>query len=257
VNQNIRLIASDIDGTLLPAGRTAISPAVLEQIRRLGQKGVRFCPASGRQYHSMRTLFAPVADELVYLCENGAVLFEKGNVIGKTGMDWDTAIALSNDILALPNCEVLISGENMSYVVPKKVDMAAFMRSYHGNLTTVLSRPEDVPEEIVKVSAYCAAGTDAISPDLAKTWEVCHPAVAGECWLDFTTADKGTGLAQLCEVLGISPVEVLAFGDNYNDAAMLSLAGTAFLMDTAAPELLRRFPHHCMAVEDVLKTLLA
>ena len=69
----IRLIACDIDGTLLRGTQREISPAVFREVVRLGKQGVRFCPASGRQYHSLRRLFAPAADELTYLCENGAL----------------------------------------------------------------------------------------------------------------------------------------------------------------------------------------
>ena len=57
----IRLIACDIDGTLLRGTQREISPAVFREVVRLGKQGVRFCPASGRQYHSLRGLFAPIA----------------------------------------------------------------------------------------------------------------------------------------------------------------------------------------------------
>ena len=69
----IRLVTCDIDGTLLHGTETAIDAETLGEIRRLREKGVLFCPASGRQYHSLRRLFAPAADELTYLCENGAL----------------------------------------------------------------------------------------------------------------------------------------------------------------------------------------
>lgn len=73
-----RLVACDIDGTLLD-GSTAIAPAVFTQIRRLSRLGVYFCPASGRQYSSLRRLFAPVDGQLSCLCENGAVVFGPGD----------------------------------------------------------------------------------------------------------------------------------------------------------------------------------
>ena len=74
----IQLVVSDIDGTLLQDGANAIPPAIFEQIARLRERGIRFCPASGRQYTSLRKLFAPVADQLYYLCENGAVVYGPG-----------------------------------------------------------------------------------------------------------------------------------------------------------------------------------
>lgn len=71
----IRLVTCDIDGTLLHGEETSIDTETLEEIRRLREKGILFCPASGRQYHSLRRLFAPVQDEIAYICENGSVVF--------------------------------------------------------------------------------------------------------------------------------------------------------------------------------------
>ena len=94
----IKLIVSDIDGTLLPYGSAALDEKLFELILRLRERGVIFCPASGRQYHSLRALFAPVCDELTYLCENGAIVYgpgpeDKAAVLGKTVMDRETARA--------------------------------------------------------------------------------------------------------------------------------------------------------------------
>ena len=125
----IRLIASDIDGTLLHNGAAEIDPVIFEEIHRLKQKGILFCPASGRQYTSLRRLFAPAADELTYLCENGAVLFGPGNpgrLLGKTVMERERALALAHQIMDIPECEVLISGVNTSYLCPKKGDVVDY-----------------------------------------------------------------------------------------------------------------------------------
>ena len=117
MRDGIRLIASDIDGTLLREGAAEIPLELFVHIRRLADRGILFCPASGRQYQSLRKLFAPVADSLPYLCENGAVVYGPGNpapVWSKTVMDRTKAEELSRDILAQPGAEVLISGANTS-----------------------------------------------------------------------------------------------------------------------------------------------
>ena len=74
----IRLIASDIDGTLLQNGAAEIPPEIFDHIRRLEKKGVLFCPASGRQYTSLRRLFAPVADRVPFLRDGPAAGGEAG-----------------------------------------------------------------------------------------------------------------------------------------------------------------------------------
>lgn len=98
-----------------------------------------------------------------------------------------------------------------------------------------------MPEPFVKVSAYCRDGARGVEPELAPRWNGhFRAAVAGEKWLDFTLADKGVGLRQLCAVLGVPLERVMAFGDNYNDLPMLELAGRPYLMESAAEELRAR-----------------
>lgn len=50
----VKLIVSDIDGTLLPYGQINLRPSLFQVIEQLRERGVIFCPASGRQYHSLR-----------------------------------------------------------------------------------------------------------------------------------------------------------------------------------------------------------
>lgn len=253
----IRLIASDIDGTLLPYGETAIPPELFEEIHRLEAKGVLFCPASGRQYTSLRRLFAPVTDKVPFLCENGAVVFGPGSpgpVLSKTVMDRARSLRLCRDILALRGVEALISGEDTSYLCPKEGNILTVMEG-KGNNIALVSRPEDVPEDFVKVSAYCPGRLEETWLDLTPRWgKQFQAAVAGEEWVDFTLADKGTGLARLCAALGVEPDEVMAFGDNYNDLPMLRYAARPYLMEGADPALRQGFAL-CRRVTDVLRTL--
>ena len=70
----IKLIASDIDGTLVKDGTLAIDREYMEVIGRLIDKGIVFVACSGRQYRSERKLFTPVADRLLYISDGGTVV---------------------------------------------------------------------------------------------------------------------------------------------------------------------------------------
>lgn len=257
----VKLIASDIDGTLMKYGQTALPPALFELIRRLRSAGVLFCPASGRQYHSLRQLFAPVADEVCFLCENGSVVFGPGGedtapVLSKTPMPRQEALALTRDIQALPSACALVSGQNLAYLPRWPEALVRDLRRWTGNLVRPLDCAEEVPEDIIKVSARCpdpAAAAEALGP---RWGERFHMAVAGPAWLDFTLSDKGTGLRGLCRSLGVDMAEVMAFGDNWNDVPMLEAAGEPWLMASAAPALRERFPRQCEDVLMVLESLL-
>lgn len=258
----IQLIVSDIDGTLLPYGTKQLDSSVFSLIHRLSQQGIRFCPASGRQFHSLRRLFGPVQDELCYVCENGAILYgfgteESAPVLGKTVMERTSAMGLIRDIIALDGSEVLISGANCSYLCQCDDSFVTRMQDGTGNHVQVVRDPEEIEEDIIKISACCRAGAAVPEKALGEKWSgVFNMAVAGAEWLDFTLADKGIGLRQLCSALNIPLENVMAFGDNWNDLPMLEAAGHPYLMASADPRLAEKLPRQCTSVPQVLEQLL-
>lgn len=258
----VRLVVSDIDGTLIPYGKHDLPRELFPIISALGERGILFAPASGRQYHSLRRLFAPVIGDICALCENGGVIFGRyrdgtAPVLAKTVMPRADALALAGDILSCSGADMLVSGENTSYVCGSSPALARDLRDRLGNRVAEVSAPEDVGEEIVKVSAFCPQGTDGPACILGPRWgEAYNMAVAGPDWLDFTLADKGEGLRGLCAALGVDLQDVMAFGDNWNDVPMLDLVGHPYLMSTAHPDLRKRYPRQCESVVEVLKGLL-
>ena len=60
----IKLIASDLDGTLLQNGSQELTPRAIKLIHEITQKGIRFAAASGRQYDNERRVFHEIKDEI-------------------------------------------------------------------------------------------------------------------------------------------------------------------------------------------------
>lgn len=254
MSQPIRLIASDIDGTLLQNGATAISDRLFAQVRALKKQGIYFCAASGRQHGSLKKLFAPVEKEIFFLCENGAICFDpEGKAVSKTPMDREKALVLSHEILDVPPFEVLISGAETSYLIPKSPDFVDHIRYFVGNHVTLLSAPEEIGEDILKVSAYCPDGALQYQEVWRARWPELQIALGGKLWLDCGVASKREGIAGICRYLDIDPSEVMAFGDNYNDLPMLSFVGHPYMMDGAQPELRGMFQNHAACPEDVIQ----
>lgn len=257
MQNSVKLIASDIDGTLLQNGATAISQELFDQIHALRDRGIFFCAASGRQHGSLKKLFAPVEKEIFFLCENGAICFDPdGNPVSKTPMEREKALALSHEILGVPQFEVLISGAETSYLIPKSPDYVDHIRYFVGNHVTLISAPEEIKEDILKVSAYCPDGALQYQESWRQRWSEFQIALGGELWLDCGVASKREGILGICTHLGISPDEVMAFGDNYNDLPMLSLVGQPYIMDSAQPALREMFASHAARPEDVIGKLL-
>ena len=128
----VKLIASDLDGTILRKGAQSVEPSTIKAIEQLVNKGMYFAPASGRQIVSLKRLFEPVSDKLVYIAENGALCEYKGEVIAKTPMDRKLALEIIEDVYEQPDCEVLISGQHTAYIKPKTEE-------YHYRMTKVVN----------------------------------------------------------------------------------------------------------------------
>lgn len=254
----IKLAASDIDGTLLQGGKKEIDKAVFEQIRRLKKKGVLFAAASGRQYTSLRRLFAPVADDIVYVCENGAIVYRDGQIAGKRPMEREAAERLIAQIQGHEDMEVLISGADTSYMMPKRQDYLDHIRYFVGNNITQIGSVEEIREDILKVAAYCRSGAAGYDRAFGDPWRrSVNVALSGEKWLDFTVADKGWGLKELCRTLGISMEETIAFGDNFNDLPMLESSEHPWIIRGSALEAAGWGGKNGFAVTERVETVLA
>lgn len=254
----LKLVASDIDGTLLTPGQSELSPRLFSLIQALHEKGIRFCAASGRQYESLRKLFAPVADRIFFLCENGSIVYERDKVLAKTPLPPSHCAQICAQILAQPGCEVLLSGANTSYVIPKAESYFRHISEELGNHTVRIRTLDDVKEDIIKVSAFTDKPAREYAPMFLPVWERhLNVAVAGKYWLDFTLAHKGTALSQIAAAQGISSHDMLVFGDNFNDIPMFRFAGDSYAMEGAVAEVRAAARHTCSCVEAVLETLIS
>ena len=77
----IKLIASDLDGTLIPEGTQTIAPDFWGALEQLLEQGYLFYAASGRQYANMRRLFDNYAERMGFISENGAIVTEQEQVV--------------------------------------------------------------------------------------------------------------------------------------------------------------------------------
>ena len=121
----IRLVCSDLDGTLLQYGKKELEGEIFDQIRALHDRGILFCPASGRQYTSLRKLFAPVADCCIFLCENGGVIYKDEQCIAKNPMPRALAEEIAEDLWNRSDGqgEIMLSGQNTAYLMESGMEI--------------------------------------------------------------------------------------------------------------------------------------
>ncbi len=252
----IKFIASDLDGTILQNKAQHVDESVLDVIGSLVKKGVLFAPASGRQIESLKKLFAPVADELVYISENGALVKYKNTVINKMPIERKLAMEMIADVDSVENCEVLVSGEHFAYIRPKSETFLHRMTKVVNYETKIVKRFEDIDEDIIKVAVCDLSGIVNSREHFFDGWaDKASVAVSGDLFLDMTAqgVNKGVGIKKIQEFFGLKADECMAFGDNFNDVQMLESVGYSYAMQNAVDEIKAHAANVTDSVEKILR----
>jgi HAD superfamily hydrolase (TIGR01484 family) len=213
---DIRLIATDMDGTLVDDAKQ-IHDELWPLVDELFARGITFCPASGRQYENLRKQFADVADELVFIAENGTYVVARGR-------------ELSSDGLALD-------------VERRDPQFVAEVGHYYANLEVVPDLLEVEGDDVLKVTVYDFVSAEHnAAPRLADLAPAQNIVVSGPHWMDLTspTANKGAAVRAVQRALGVTPDQTMAFGDFLNDVEMMTAATYSFAMANAHPLLKER-----------------
>lgn len=243
----IKLIASDIDGTLVPDGSDKINPEIFQVILKLKEYGVHFAAASGRPWKSIARLFAPIKDQIFYIAENGAYVGARGRELFVSPMKTEEVYEIVRQVRKLKDCDVMVSGRDVVYLESKnEVLLRYLIDGYHNDvlqtedLTAYQDENGQVPE-FIKVSIY-HQGYDAIhaaGDTMIPLWsDKLKVVTAGKEWLDMMqpSVNKGAALKELQESLFITKQETMVFGDNLNDIEMLNRAEYSYAIGNARDE---------------------
>lgn len=251
----VNLIASDLDGTLLLNGAKNVSDEAIDFIRKLCDYDVLFVAASGRQYPNLRRLFREVENEIAYICENGALVKYRDKTIMKKPMERELGLKLMEDIYQREGCEVLLSGENTSYLLPKSERYVSHMKNYVGNDVTIIKSFDEVEEDFLKISVYEEAGIENSSDYFHQRWcDSTVDTVSGKCWMDFVApgVNKGIALQEIQKMCHIAKEDTMCFGDSYNDLELFKNALYSYAMTSANSEIRAKARYVTTSVESIL-----
>ncbi|MEN0128325.1 MAG: Cof-type HAD-IIB family hydrolase [Brevundimonas sp.] len=259
---DIRIIALDMDGSLLDEDKR-LDPSFWPLLEQLVARGITVCPASGRQYATLRAQFG--RDDLVYVAENGAYVVRDGAELSADTLPTATAFAIVGAMRDAANggldLGTVLCGKRSAYIERTDEAFVAQVRPYYAQLELV----DDllaVDDDVLKVAVYdFDSAADGAGRVLAPFEESGRVVVSGVHWVDVMslTADKGHALAQVQAALGVTREQTMAFGDYFNDVGMLEAAAWSFGMDNGHPEVkaLARFVAPANTRNGVVRTIAA
>lgn len=242
----IRLIVSDLDGTLLRDDHT-LSEYTKAVIHRVSEQGVDFMLATGRIFGGARQYAKELKLNTPILACNGALIKEAAGKLLYGKPMTDETLGKVFRLLTDQNYYFHCYGEESFYTKKFGNSLSAFY-SFNNNL------PEDERFPMVEIEPMELLGKDTIYKVLARckgeeerkalyrdlteisgtsvtvswhnTFDICADEVS-----------KASAIQRYADKYGIRQSEILCFGDNYNDMDMLQYAGVGVAVENGVKEL--------------------
>lgn len=251
----IKLIACDMDGTLLDS-KKRLPPDLHRVIAALKERGTAFAVASGRQYAALRRDMAAYAEEMLFICENGALVMQHDKPM----------IVDPIDPKDLPEIVGGMYGLEGIYPVVCRAEKALIGRQSSPEFIHNSRMYYPAAELVDDLREHCCCGDvckvaffdekDAQSHELPmlkeKLGDRMSIILSGEHWVDVMKpgVHKGGAMRRLQEKLGITRDECMAFGDYLNDCELLEAVGESYAMENAHPDLKKMARHIAPSNDD-------
>lgn len=243
--KDIRLIALDLDGTLMGPDHVTVSAANRAALRAAHDKGVAVAAATGRTLSILGDVCEQVPQIGYILYSNGAAAAKRsGEVLYENALSWPEAEWLLDYFDRCPVfLEVYAGGVSYAQAdkerfFPHGVFPKIFVEEALKGMTVVESfraalrgRPVEKFTVYIPDPALLRAVWNELAADDSLAVTSSFPIS-----IDVTKAgaDKGAALRGLCESLGLLPAQCVAFGDAENDVPMLQAAGIGVAMGNAS-----------------------
>lgn len=245
----IKIIALDLDGTLMSADHLTVSEANRTAIKQAHENGVKIAISTGRTIAIMGDVCEQVPEVDYVMYSNGAGVMDRrtGKNIYTNFMSREFCGGVLDYLNTMPAFfEVYVDGK--SYAQENKAEFFiddALPKEFVESLIGKMEICSDVKSavsgrDIEKITVY-----SKIPEAFDELWEhfsamsgkiYLASSIAGNMEITRAGVDKGSALDGMCKALGISPDETMAFGDAGNDCPMLEYSKYSFAMENGSDE---------------------
>lgn len=225
----IKAVFFDIDGTLLPLTDKSVPLSTIESLQKLRENGIKVIVATGRNMMEMEKL--PLQDIVFdyYLTMNGQLTFDKDhNIVEAHPIHKEEMEVLEHifDAKRIPFELISATKRYINYVDDLVIDVRSKTNG------TVADIGEYNGEDIFQINAFVDHQKRMLLDDFLDD---CDITAWNEYGIDIISkgGGKSVGIRHLIRRLGLTPEEVMAFGDGENDMQMLQYAGIGVAMGNA------------------------
>lgn len=243
---NIKIIAADLDGTLMAPDHITVTERTVKALERAHSFGVRFAISTGRTLAVTKNVRAqvPFVDYIIY--SNGAGVYEcsSNEIIYSNYMPKDL-VAKIVDFLDKYPVYYEVYSDGVQYVQADKAKYfknhglpQEFLDEYMKSVAEVKSLSSFAKNnDVEKINLYYFEGEylNEIRDYLYSLDDIdCTSPVMGDIEMTFKGVNKGKALDGICRRLKIDKSEAMAFGDSDNDIDMLQYCEYGFAMENGS-----------------------
>ena len=234
----VKVIVTDMDGTFLNDAKKYDRTRFMAQYHELKKRNIEFVVASGNQYFQLISFFPELKDEISFVAENGALVFEHGKQLFHGELTHHESRSVIGELLKDKQLNFVACGLQSAYVSEHApASFVALMAKHYHRLKPVKDY-HDIDDVLFKFSLNLP---DSDIPNLVDKLHVSldgimKPVTSGFGFVDLIIPGlhKANGISRLLKRWKISPQECVAIGDSGNDAEMLKLVKYSFAMGNAA-----------------------
>lgn len=241
----IKLIATDLDGTLLdPKGQVDL-PRLEKILDHLEERGIRFVIATGNEIYRVKQLLGHLTERVVLIVANGARIFEGNQLLQAQTWD-DDMVNRALEFFKGRECQdqFVVTSMNGGFVKEGTVftQLENFMTPemielFYQRMNFVEELESHLFGGVLKMSLVVGEErSDSVLEEINQLFNGHVQAVSsGYGCIDILQAGihKAWGLQELLKRWDIKAEEIMAFGDSENDVEMLQLAGISYAMENA------------------------
>ena len=241
-----QLLASDFDNTLVPFGEPKPRPAVVKAVKKLQAAGVRFVLSTGRGYCVVhKEQLGGIRFDYAITCNGACVVDKNGTIVAEHPLTNEEMYALV-DFCEDYNYPLQFNYRDAYYAYCEYDALKSFYDAMPKSGLTCLDGEDqdrhliDMPHAafVVMPPQELAHFNEKFGHLNLHFMQVGGVGKDGWCCYDVVRGgmDKGVGLADLCEKLGLTLADAVAAGDSANDVGMLKAAGLGCCMSNGTPD---------------------
>lgn len=236
----IKLIASDMDGTLLN-DKKELNPEFPKVFEELKKRGIIFCAASGRSYMSLSELFHIYKDSMIFLSDNGTFATNNGKEIYSDIIPKKDRDELMDYIYSLEDKRCIYNTKFKTLFENSNRNMHFIKEVIRYNPAfKVVSNLRNVEEDALKIEMFKEDKSDELAKDAEEIFgDRFLVATSSDDWCSFIKkgSSKGKAISTIQKMYDISPEETMVFGDHMNDYEMMQSAKYSFAMENAVDDI--------------------